>query len=75
MKLALIVCLVVLAALALYFGFDRLVLPAKIAVAGFVLGFLAAKIYDFCKTLRYDGLIQDLRYAKMRHELRRSIKP
>ena len=74
MKTALIVCLVVMATLALCFGYGRFVLPSKIALSGFAFGFIAAKIYDLCKTLRYDGLLKEFRYAKMRHDLRRCIK-
>ncbi len=77
MKLALAVVLAaVLALLAVYFYGDSQSLVAyKIAALGFVAGYAASRITSLIKTLRFDGLLKDFHYAKMRHELRRSIKP
>lgn len=56
------------------FGSQQLVLIAKIAIPGFILGYVSQKTVAYVKSLRFDGLLKDLRYAKMRYDLRKSIK-
>ncbi len=73
--IASVVSLTLAAALISHYGSPQQLLVSCIAGAGFICGAIASVAFKYIKTPRIDLLLKDFRYAKMRHDLRRSIKP
>lgn len=70
--------LVALGLTIMHFGDKQLFLIAKIALPGFLAGFVAAKASETIKSFRIsdrsNAFFRDLKYAKMRYDLRKNIK-